>query len=147
MKSSNIFVLTLLAASGLCTAEQANIPEPTAVTVQVENNRAVQCSALAHIPANVEAWAAVNFGNSINAISKLYPTNDFIPYLAMMGIDSAAIAITDETPEVINQAGDLMAAIMQYTLGSLVKEWSYEANETAAPALSNFASQLSSSLI
>ena len=144
MKSSNIFVLTLLAASGLCTAEQANIPEPTAVTVQVENNRAVQCSALAHIPANVEAWAAVNIGNSINAISKLYPTNDFIPYLAMMGIDSAAIAITDETPEVINQAGDLMAAIMQYTLGSLVKEWSYEANETAAPALSNFASQLSS---
>lgn len=144
MKSSNIFVLSLLAASGLCTAEQANMPEPTAVTVQVENNRAVQCSALAHIPANVEAWAAVNFGNSINAISKLYPTNDFIPYLAMMGIDSAAIAITDETPEVINQAGDLMAAIMQYTLGSLVKEWSYAANETAAPALSNFASQLSS---
>lgn len=144
MKSSNIFVLSLLAASGLCTAEQANIPETTALTVQVENNRATQCAALAHIPANVEAWAAVNIGNSVNAFSKLYPTDDMTPYLLMLGVDSAAIAITDETPEMINQAGDLMVEVMRPALGFLVRQWSSEANESAAPALLGYASQLTS---
>lgn len=143
MKTSSILALSLLATSGLCTAAQANEQQPVVVTdTQAVNPRTTHCKALNYIPANVEAWAALNVGNTINVCSVLNPEAGISPMISM--VDSVAIGVTDETPELLNQFGDLVAEIVQFACGNAIGEWAACADSSVQPALYDYSSRFSS---
>lgn len=132
-----------MAASGLCTAAPATEQQPTVATcTQATAPHSAHCAALAHIPANAEFWAAANVSNILSVYARLAP-GETLPPMAYM-VDSVAFSVTDETPEMINQAGDLMAEAMQYIVGKGIAEWSEYANDSAGPALAAYASGISS---
>ena len=143
MKTKHLVTLATMAALGICPLSQAatEMRPHTYATQQAS----VQCAALSKLPANVEAWAAINVDNTYLLLpdEMLEEIDDTIFSM----IDSVAIGITPEAVQTINQAGKNIYSLIPAGIGYVLKDWSSIADKNVAPALTRYINAISDTQI
>ncbi|MBE6420240.1 MAG: hypothetical protein E7031_08930 [Akkermansiaceae bacterium] len=140
MRTNQLFTLALLAAAGLSPITQAQ-EETVAPATVAPAQLNIQCTALSKMPANIEAWAAINIDSANWIMSGIVP--DFGGSMKLNLIDSAAVGITEEAVQTLEVTGTLINKLLPTFLGPALKNWLHIADPQIAPTLGRYINSLS----
>lgn len=135
MKSHLIAIGTMLLASPLACAQGSTTPYSTpGPQTSITSEQREIFTALEGIPADSEAWLALDMRNCLEIIDKIESPPSELKRILLL-IDSVAIGLSEDTPDAITSANKLLYLANKEICADSMRNWGQAASPESAEIL------------